>query len=129
MSVIGLPLTLTWGALVTCIAAVLAVTSKIVAIFWVMRRQLGFRSYSTLLVPMAASGLTLLCYQVLQNWVEFDQFSLLLRVVAKSLVSVTLYVLFAFGLHPKMLKDRVGYIGVLLKGERMPVNTEETNQQ
>ncbi|MBN1451615.1 MAG: oligosaccharide flippase family protein [Anaerolineales bacterium] len=129
MAVVGLPLTLTWGALGTCIAAVLAVTGKIMVIFWAMRRQLGFRSYSTLLVPVAASGLTLICYQILQNWIEFDQFALLLRVVAKSLVSVTLYTLFAFGLHPKTLKDRVGYIGVLLKGERMPVNNEEANQQ
>lgn len=110
----GIPLTLRWGALGTCIAVGLAFALGIVLIYWRVTQQVSLDLFESFGIPTLVSILTLVGYLLFSGLINVNELSLVSRVFLKSTFTILTFFILTFLLKPHSTLKRIGYIWRLL---------------
>jgi O-antigen/teichoic acid export membrane protein len=117
LALVGLPLTITWGVLGTCIAVGTAAVARMGFMFWAVARQLSINVRAIIDMPVIAGLLAFLAYFLLGKILaDIDSLPILLRVFVKSGFTILLYGCTLYLLQPTVLRQRVSYVWRLLSG-------------
>jgi O-antigen/teichoic acid export membrane protein len=110
LAVAGLPLTILWGALGTCVAVGMAFVTGLVLTYRQLAREIPVRVLQTLGWPAAIAAVVVFGYWVLNPLVGLNDFPLVVRVAVKSAYAIAGF----FGLmvlsQPRATIERVAYI-------------------
>lgn len=116
MVAVGLPLTIAWGAIGTCVAVGLAFGLGMVLFYRAVTREVPIKLDEIFGMPVAVSILTLLEYLALNRWTYINDLAVPVRVAIKSLFAVAMYFGLAFLLRPGVMRERIAYVLRLVKG-------------
>jgi len=106
----GLPLTIAWGALGTCIAVGLAFAVGMALIYRNVKREMPIQLGPVLGPPALISALILLGYLALNRLTGLNALPLLSRAAIKSLYAVAMFFALTFITAPKTTRQRLEYI-------------------
>ncbi len=106
----GLPLTILWGALGTCVAVGMAFVTGLVLTYRQLAREIPIRVVQTLGWPVAIAAGVVLGYWVLNPVVGLNDFPLVVRVAAKSAYAVAGFFGLMVLLQPRATMERLSYI-------------------
>ena len=112
----GLPMTVAWGAVGTCVAVGLAFGVGMVGFYRAVARKVPINLSEVFGAPVAVSILTLLSYLAFNRWTYINDWAVPIRVAIKSLFAVSVYLGFTFLLQPRIMRERLVYIFKLIKG-------------
>ncbi len=110
LAVAGLPLTILWGALGTCVAVGMAFVAGLVLTYRQLAREIPVRVLETLGWPAAIAALVALGYWVLNPLVGLNDFPLIVRVAVKSAYAFAGFFGLMVLLQPRATMERVTYI-------------------
>jgi O-antigen/teichoic acid export membrane protein len=110
----GLPLTLIWGAIGTCIAVGLAFALGIVLIYRIVVHQITINLLQEFGIPALVCILTLLGYLALMTLTSVNELPLLSRVLFKSVYAIVTFFIVTLIFQPRATFERVAYIWRLL---------------
>lgn len=116
MAGVGLPMTLSWGALGTAIATGIAILLRLLWLLRVVARRMRTRLHVALLLPIAAGVLTLGLYTWIDRSLFMDRWHQVVRLLIQSMTACVLYLGISFLLQPRAIRERVRYIWQLLHG-------------
>lgn len=106
----GLPLTIVWGALGTCVAVGMAFVTGLVLTYRQLAREIPVRVLQTLGWPAAIAALVVLGYWVLNPLVGLNDFPLVVRVAVKGVYAVVGFFGLLFVVQPRDTLERVGHV-------------------
>ncbi len=110
LAITGLPLTLIWGAVGTCLAVGLASAIGVLWIYHHLQRELSLRPWSILGGPVLAAGLTVAGYGALGRLMEPDRVALWARVVVQAGYAVVAFAALNLLIRPRETCDRLRYV-------------------
>lgn len=110
LAVTGLPLTLLWGALGTCIAVGISFAIGIAMLYRQIHRAVAFSVFAVFKVPLLAAALSLLGYLALIFLVDLNTLPLVLRVAIKSGFVVAAFFAILLAVQFRSTKERVNYL-------------------
>ena len=113
----GLPLTVMWGAIGTCIAVILANTTGTVLVCRSLSREASLKLGSILLVPALACIPALVFFCSAEHYGYMATLPVFLRILIKSATTVTSFYYLVVLDRPKETKERVVYIRRLFLGK------------
>jgi len=113
----GLPFTVMWGAIGTCIAVILANTTGTVLVCRSLSREASLKLGSILLVPALACIPALVFFCSAEHYGYMATLPVFLRILIKSAATVTSFYFFVVLVRPKETKERVVYIRRLFLGK------------
>lgn len=111
----GIPLTLRWGAIGTCVAVGAAFLWGIVLMYRHAIRELQINLLSEVGIPVMIGLLTVLGYILLNRAIEVSLVALPVRLVLKAVYAVAVYYLLTFLLRPRVTRERMQYVWGLLR--------------
>jgi O-antigen/teichoic acid export membrane protein len=109
------PLTLSFGALGTCIGVGIAFVVALVMAWQYVRQTVTLSLLETLVAPATAAVLAMIAYLLLVRSVDMNSLSLIVRIVAKTAVVALAFGIAVFTIQPKQLIERTRYILRLLR--------------
>jgi len=110
----GLPFTLVWGAIGTCVAVGLAFAVGMVLIYRTVARQISVNLGKEFGIPALVSILTLLGYFALRSVAGLDALPLATRVAVKGCYAVLTFFTLTLIFQPRATLERVAYVWRLL---------------
>jgi len=119
LAVGGLPLTLVWGAVGTCIAVGIAFTVGIVLMYRPLIRGLAVDVASIFGIPAAIGVVVLLGYAMLSYTTALNDLSLVLRLAIKVAYTLSVFYGLVAVLQPRMVATRVSYFWGTLQGREV----------
>jgi O-antigen/teichoic acid export membrane protein len=109
LAVIGLPLTLIWGATGTCVAVGLAFILGGLLIYRNLRRETSIVIEKALEIPALACLITILGYLTINRFTGINELDVVVRVVIKSAFALGMFYGLIFLTQPAVTKERVKY--------------------
>lgn len=116
IAAVGLPMTIAWGAMGTCVAMALAFLVRLVFIFYAAAREISIKPLPVLATPTISAVIVLFGYAIINYFIDFDTMSLLIRFGIKGLLSFFLYFCIVVLLEPSRTRERLTYVWGLFKG-------------
>lgn len=110
LAISGIPLTLLWGAVGTCIAVGLAFAVGIVTMYRNLGREVPIKLGGVLGAPAVVAVATLLGYLALSRMVALNDLSLPMRVAVKSAYAISAFFALTMLVQPRTTRERVAYI-------------------
>lgn len=117
LAITGIPLTLAWGALGTCLAVALGTGVAVILIYRRLLSRIPFPLLTSLAPPLLACALTIAGYVVLSRMTELNSLHLALRTMLKGLYAVGAFLLWTFLLQPHIARERLAYVWGLASGK------------
>ena len=115
LTIIGLPFTLIWGALGTSIAVVLAFGPGLIVAYYDIVKVIPFKPLSSILPPALICLITTAGYFLLDHFTPVRQMDLSLRVISKSVYTLTTFFFLLFIFQPRITRERISYIITLIR--------------
>lgn len=114
---LGLPLTWLWGAVGTCGAVGVAFAVGLIGAYGYLKREIDFWPDAGMMIPIVVSALTIAGYMLLNRVTGINALSVVARVGVKSLWVLVVYFGLNFLLQPRQMRERMGYVWRLGRGE------------
>jgi lipopolysaccharide exporter len=115
LAVVGLPMTLAFGAIGTSLAVGLALIVGIVLIYFSLRRIMSIQVLPLLGAPVLAAGLTIVGYLVIQYLADLNSVPLLWRTVFKVIYAGGAFYSLVLLIQFKPTLERLNYVRRLLR--------------
>jgi O-antigen/teichoic acid export membrane protein len=110
----GLPFTLVWGAVGTCVAVGLAFAVGIVLIYRTVAREIPVNLTVEFGMPALISILTVLGYLALNQLSGLNELPLILRIIIKTVYAVAAFFTLTLIFQPRATLERVRYVWRLM---------------
>lgn len=118
LAVAGIPFTLSWGAIGTCVAVGLAFAVGLLLIARTMRQEIALNLIQMLAIPILISVIVIAGYFLLSRLTPLNELPLLLRLGLKgAYVGVAFYGLMLL-LQPHATREHIGYIWRLVRQDK-----------
>ncbi len=115
LAILGLPLTLLWGAIGTSLAVLLAFVPGLVIVYYNIAQSISFKPLSGIMPPLMICFIIVLGYFFLNQWSSFNQLILPLRCIAKIVFSGLSFFVLLYIFQPKATRERFLYLIDLTK--------------
>jgi O-antigen/teichoic acid export membrane protein len=112
--IVGLPLTLIWGATGTCFAVGIAFGPGLILAYNEMRLFAAMELWNAIYLPSLISLLSAVVYFYIESFSVFDGYNLYVRVALKALYAVALYSFLTCLIQPVNTRDKIRYLYSLL---------------
>lgn len=113
--ILGLPLTLVWKAIGTCIAVVLAFLPGLIMAYYDIAKLIPYKPLSNMVPAAMASLITVTCYVILNQIIPLGDAPIPNRLAIKVIFSFVLFSFLLYIFQPKVARDRLLYIISLIK--------------
>jgi hypothetical protein len=110
-------MTIAWGAMGACLAVASAFGIGMIIIYYALTREIPLKLSSIFGAPILVSVLTVMGYIALNRMVDLNGLAIAVRVGAKSFLAIAAFFGLTFMLQPGIMRERMGYIWRLLKGQ------------
>lgn len=110
LTMAGVPLTLAWGAVGTCVAVGLAALTGLVLIYRTMNAEISLRLWPVLGVPAMAGILTVFGYLALSRLTGLNNLGLWQRAILKAAYTAVVFFGLTFVAQPGPMRERVQYV-------------------
>jgi O-antigen/teichoic acid export membrane protein len=111
------PLTLTYGAMGTCVGVGIAFVVGLMLSYHYVRQTVVLSLKDIFAVPALAAVLAMAAYLLLVRRVDLNVLPLVVRVVVKAGFAAVAFFAVMLALQPKQLLERSGYVWRLLRAE------------
>ena len=115
----GVPLTLAFGAIGTCVAVGLAVLVGITLVYRYLTQEITLRLWSIMGIPLIISVLILLGYIAINQFTPVNTLPVFLRLISKALYTVIAFYGLIYLLQPAPTLERVRYIWQMATGKQI----------
>jgi O-antigen/teichoic acid export membrane protein len=115
LTIIGLPFTLIWGAFGTSIAVVLAFGPGLIVAYYDIVKVIPFKPLSSILTPVLICLITTAGYLLLDHFTPIRQMDLSLRVIIKSVYTLTSFFFLLYVFQPRVTRERFFYLFALMR--------------
>ena len=115
----GVPLTLAFGAIGTCIAVGLAVLAGIALVYRYLSREIHVQLKSLVGLPLLISAFILVGYVLANRYTPIDMLAVPLRLVIKAAYVSIVFFGTTYILHPLATRERIAYIWRMASGKAL----------
>jgi PST family polysaccharide transporter len=114
----GVPLTLAFGTIGTCIAVGLAVVVGIVLVYRYLSREITLQLWSIMGIPLVICALVLLGYVTMNQLTPINTLPVILRLICKALYTALVFYGLMYLFQPHTTRERVRYIWQMAMGRQ-----------